>query len=500
MAIRSCRPLPVTLLLLALACSGCGTALQDEDGVLSPSTQQSEIRIANSLTTQALVLNAISANIDSNQKLSQHSLQSLFDPAGGDMDTRRRLGDPKAQQFMSYLVGCALNEGEGITWFDPLTSIVRTWSGRAGVCPEWAHSVPTPACLERVSSCLLARNNALGSRVELSMRGEHQMSATGSNLYALDAKTRPADHDPTTGQPLVSFLPCSQTTQEQEGPARDCGWVADGIGYCTVSGPVQVGAGGVTSCSEPSPTLGSSNMQTMLRVCSGVTGCDHLDTRNLGEATGSCVGSPAEAVLSFTCTAGQYFSVMVAPFSASTSTPLSASVAVSQHDVVRYGMSETEVYAIREGAFYGNVFGSSALAPGVNVEVVQYGKGREARYRVVGDKVHIDGSIYKRMFSCYDPAWADGASYSSKRLCALPGARVNCAATVTGACFNSLNPPAPGACAVQEGPMTAGDGDYEQCRDTLGNMWLHPVTTFLHSACDAVPSVSDASFCKRLDW
>jgi len=495
MAIRSCRPPPVTLVLLALACSGCGTALHDEDGALSPSTQQSEIRIANSLTTQALVLNAISANIDSNQKLSQRSLQSLFDPVEGDMDTRRRLRDPNAQQFMSYLVGCALNEGDDITWFDPLTSSVRTWSGQAGLCPDWAHSVPTPDCLERVSSCLLARNNALGRRVELSMRGEHQLSATGPNIYRLNAKTRPADHDPTTGQPLVSFLPCSQTTQQ--GPDRDCGWVADGIGYCGVSGPVQVGAGGMTSCSGPSPTLGSSNMQTVLRVCSGVNGCDHLDTRNLGEATGSCAGSPAEPVLSFTCTAGQYFSVMVAPFSASTSTPLLTSVAVSQPDV-SYGLSETEVYARREGAFYGNLFDSSALAPGVNVEVVQYGKGREARYKVVGDNVRIKGSIYTRMFSCYDPAWANGASYSSNRLCALPNAGANCAATVTGACFTSLNPPVPGACAVQEGQMTAGDGDYEQCRDTLGNMWLHPVTTFLHSECDTVPSGSGKPTCEQL--
>ncbi|WP_164016721.1 hypothetical protein [Pyxidicoccus trucidator] len=495
MAIRSCRSLLVPVSLLVLAFAGCGTAIHDEDGSLSPSTQQSEIRIANSLTTQALVLNAISANIDSNRKLSLQSLQSLFDPVSGDVNTRRRLGDPNAQQFMSYLVGCALKQGDFINWFDPLTYTPRKWYGQAGLCPAWAGGVPTPDCLERVSSCLLARNNALGRRVELSMRGEHRTYATGPNIYTLEAKTRPADHHPATGQPLDSFLSCNPTTQQ--GPARDCGWTADGIGYCTASGLVQVGAGGLTSCPGPAPVLGSSNMQTVLRVCSGVNGCDHDDERNLGEATGSCAGASPVPVVSFTCTAGQYFSVMAAPFSASTTSVLLPDVAVSPDSVVRYGLAETEVYAEREGAFYGNVFDSKALARGVNVEVVQYGKGQEARYVVVGADVQIQGSIYTRMFSCYDPAWASGAAYSSNRVCALPGANANCAATVTGACFKSLNPPMPGRCAVQEGPMTTGDRDYEQCQDTLGNVWQHPVTTFLHSACDTVQPRTGAPTCER---
>ncbi|MFP2912763.1 hypothetical protein ACLESD_48705 [Pyxidicoccus sp. 3LFB2] len=485
MAIRSCCSLSVTLSLLVLATSGCGTAIHGEDESPATSTQEGEIRIANSLTTQALVLNAISANLDSNRKLSQQSLQSLFDPAGGDANTRRRLGDPKAQQLMSYLVGCALNQGDSVNWFDPLTFTARRWYGQAGLCPSWGTAAPTADCLERVSSCLLARNNALGRRVELSMRGEHQLWPAGPNIYTLEPQTRPADHHPTTSQPLASFLPCSPTTQQ--GPGRDCGWKADGIGYCAASGPVQVGAGGLTSCPGPAPALGSSNMQTVLRVCSGVNGCDHADARNLGEATGSCAGISPVPVVSFTCTAGQFFSVMAAPFSASTTSALLPNVAASPSNVVSYGLSETEVYTEREGAFYGNVFDYKALARGVNVDVVQYGQGREARYVVVGADVEIKGSVYTRMFSCYDPTWANGPAYSSHRLCALPGSGANCAATVTGACFTSLNPPVPGKCAIDEGSMTEGDRDYEECEDPLGNVWWHPVTTFLHSACDAVP-------------
>jgi hypothetical protein len=493
MAIRSCRPLPVTLSLLALVFSGCGTAIHEEAESLEAATQVADIRIANSLTTQALVLNAISANRDSNFKLSTQSLDSLFNPLGGDPDTKRRLGDPNAQLFMSYLVGCALSEGDSYDWFDPLTWSMQTWHGKAGLCDSWAYAPPTPDCLQRVSSCLLARNNALGRRVELSMRGEYRPTPADPNIYGLEAKTLPADHHPATGLPLASFQGCSPTTQQ--GAARDCGWKADGIGYCVASGPVKVGAGGMTSC--PGPVLGSSNMQTVLRVCSGVNGCDHADWRNLGEATGSCSGASPVPVVSFNCTAGQYFSVMAAPFFASATLPLAANVAATPASTADYGLSETEVYAQREGAFYGNVFDSKALARGVNVEVVQYGQGKDARYEVVGADVQVEGSIYTRMFSCYDPAWASGAAYSANRVCALPGANANCAATVTGPCFTSLNPPAPGRCAIQEGPMTPGDRDYEQCKDTWGNTWMHPVTTFLHSACDTVPSRKSLALCDR---
>ncbi|MCP3144934.1 hypothetical protein [Pyxidicoccus xibeiensis] len=506
MSVRSCRLLPLTLSLM-LALSGCGTVLHEEDGA-ELASRESDIRIANSLTTHALVLNAISANPDSNDKLATTGLAALFNPANTvHAATHRRLGDPDAQKFMSYLVSCALLPGQTINWRDPLSSppVMRQWEGKAGLCPQWATSAPTSDCLERVSSCLLARNNALGQRVELSMRGEHAMG-TFANVYTLEAQTRPAEHDPVSSVHLSSFQACGSG---QSGPLRDCGWKADGIGVCDASGTVLIGAGGPTSCSGPAPTLGSSTtFPTVLRVCRGVAGCNHADARNLGEATGSCSGTSPVPVATISCTPGTYFSVMTAPWS-STTAHGTVDVDVSAGSTARYALPETEVYGVREGAFYGTVFGrmvggvSSVLARGVNVDVQVVRTGETVQYHVVGDTLELKGSIYTKMFSCYDPDWASGPAYSASRLCALPdstmpGQSRNCAARVTGACFTSLNPPTPGQCALQEGPVTPGDRDYEQCTDTYGNVWMHPVTTFLHAACDTVPErPADGAVCQQ---
>lgn len=492
MALGSPRLLAVSSLVL-FALSGCGAELHEE-ATPTVGTQASEIRIANALTTQALVLNAISTNADSNQLLGTSALEDLFHPTLGDAATRRRLHDPNAQRFMEYLVGCALMDGQDISYYDPRPPSpgVRTWHGQAGLCPNWAHSPPAEDCLERVSACVLARNNAEGRRVELSMRGEHQFYPASPNIYTLDAKTLPARHAPITGNAVASFEDC---TLGESGALRDCGWSPDGIGSCTPSATVMVGAGGPLSCAGPSPTLGSSvNGPAVLRVCAGIAGCDHADGHNLGEATGKCTGTPAVPVVSFTCPAGGYYSVMTAPAS-STTLGLLATVAAYPGSVSTYGLSEQQVYAVREGAFYGNIFLPDEL--GAEVEVVAVGDGGKQRYVVVGADVVVRGSIYRKMFSCYDPAWSAGAAYAANRVCALPTAYSNCAARVTGACFTSLKPPVAGKCAIQDGPLTPGDGDYEGCRDHTEMLWTQSVTTYLHAPCDTVTKAQRAQSCGR---
>ena len=425
MALRlPCLVAVPTLLLLAVV--GCGTAPHEED-VPELGTQSSEIRIANALTTKALVLNAIATNREANELLGMSALQQMFDPYFGDANTRMRLHDPNAQKFMEYLVSCALKESQSVEYFDPRMPNpgVRQWWGQAGLCPSWATAAPSESCLERVSACLLARNNKEGRRVELSIRGEHRFSGSGPNIYTLETKTRPADHVPVTGTPVASFAPCGLG---ESGAQRDCGWDADGIGTCTPSATVWAGAGGPVSCGAPWPTLGSSvNGPAVLRVCDGVAGCDHFDARNLGEAAGVCLGMSGTPVATFTCPASGYFSVMTAPAS-STTTGLVANVGTYSADPSAYGLSEQQVYGVREGAFYGNIFLPDELAAEVDVEerVVNDRKV----FEVVGANVIVDGSIYKKMFSCYDPGWSAGAAYSAGRVCALPSLVANCASTI----------------------------------------------------------------------
>jgi len=492
MSLRSPRLLAVPSLLM-FAMSGCGTGpLEPESPGLG--TQGAEIRIANSLTTQALVLNAIATNRESNGLLGTMPLEELFHPTLGDANTRLRLHDPNAQRFMEYLVGCALSEGQALDYYDPRMPNPgqKKWWGQAGLCPAWATSAPTQDCLERVSACVLARNNAEGRRVELSMRGEHRFTASGPNIYTLAERTLPAVHRPISGEPMASFESCGMG---ESGPQRDCGWTPDGIGSCTPSSTVWVGAGGLMSCvGIPSPVGSSVNGPAVLRVCEGIAGCDHFEARNLGETTGTCMGAALSSVVSFTCPEGGYFSVMTAP--ADSTTPgLVANVEARPDSTSEYGLSEQQVYGVREGAFYGNIFLPDDLATEVDVKEVYDGKQKGVV--VVGTDVVIQGSIYRKMYSCYDPSWSSGAAYAANRVCAIPSSGSNCAANVTGACFTSLKPPVAGKCAIQDGALTSGDGDYEQCRDHEDRLWPQSVTTYLHAPCDTVTKELRTQTCSR---
>ncbi|NTX57462.1 hypothetical protein HUA74_41365 [Myxococcus sp. CA051A] len=484
------RPPSGIVSVLCLVLAGCGGGGSGPTTPPAPEVgeSQAEIRIANSLSTDALVLNAIGTNPEANGLLATTRLVDLFSPLGGDPRILKQLHDPDAQKFMEYLVSCALGPNQTLWYYNPRGSNPgpRVWGGKAGLCTQWLTSAPSQACLNRVSACLLSRNNALGRRVELSIRGE---VPGDPSIFYLEAVTKPAEYEPTTAVKLDSFALC---TGSETGAQRDCGWTADGIGVCIPGSTVSLGAGGVVSC--PGPAVGSSSgAQMVLRVCSGVVGCDSARTTNLGEGDSSCAGS--EPIVTFTCPVEGYYSVMTAPWDSDDAG--TASVDVSADSPTRYALSESQVFAVREGAFYGNVFDPKALATKVSVEEVQVG-GERPRFVVVGDDAIIEGAIYRKMYSCYDPSWGDGAAYSSHRVCALPNAGANCAATVAGPCWGSaVKPSLPGRCEVNDGPQVPGDGDYERCKDPYGNIWKEPVTTFLHDPCGPVSDDQTGKLCGR---
>ncbi|MCE9672442.1 hypothetical protein LY474_32010 [Myxococcus stipitatus] len=471
------RPAWAFMALFPLVLAGCGRGgvpERDVSGEVGESA--AEIRIANSLSTDALVLNAIGTHPQATMLLATSALSSLFDPSptGGDALIRKQLHDPDAQKFMEYLVGCALDSSQSLGYFNPLgTPGPASWKGKAGLCTTWLTQAPTPQCLNRVSACLLARNNAFGRRVELSIRGEVPNDPT---VFYLEAVTRPAEYEPKTAQRIQSFAACGAG---EVGESRDCGWTADGIGSCQPGASVWVGAGGAASC--PGPALGASwGSPMVLRVCEGVVGCDTGDLTTLAEASTSC--DALGPVAAFTCPATGYFNVMTAPYD---STMFGvAAVDVVSDVAAQYGLSEMEVFAIREGAFYGNIFDAKYLATKVDVIEVQV-PGEKPKYVVEGDQVVIPGAIYKNMYSCYDPAWTSGAAYSANRVCALPNSGANCASTVVGPCWGS-GATVKGKCLVNDGPLVPGDGDFELCRDVNNTIWKEPVTTFLHDACGPV--------------
>ncbi|NNC19989.1 hypothetical protein HJC22_30150 [Corallococcus exiguus] len=498
---------PWCFLLLAL--TGCEPALPEDttasaDSDVELGTSKADIRIANSLTTRELVLNAIAANHDANAALSTSSLESLFDPdvmspGTGTALVNNQLRDPYAQRFMAYLVSCALGEGETLEYlnpFQPSGSQRSEWAGSAGLCPWWRTQAPGEACLRRVTACLLSRNNGLGYRVELSMRGEiHEPDLSIAQPFALDAWTVPLDHVPTTTASVNSAVPCDEQTV---GAERNCGWKMHSVGWCPAGQTISVGAGGPAVCPSGTPLGSSGEARMVLRVCRGIAGCDKTDARHV-ESSQGCVpestdpssSTDTDPSVNFTCpVSGGYFTVMTAPWDSDAEG--TATVGVSAG--VQAPLSERAVYRVREGAFYGNLFGRDALRDDINVTVTLVA-GQKDRYTINRPKGRQSKPVFKDLYSCYDPGWVYGRAYATYRVCALPGTEEDCAATVTGPCW-STTPNTPYQCKTQDGSLLSGDGDFEACMDTSNQVWEEPVTVFLNGACDLVDD-QHLQLCKR---
>lgn len=152
----------VAALLISL--TGCGRKPRTEPPAGPPDPQAPSANDSithNAMTFNAMTFNALMLHV--NEKLRDFSLEQVVAPGSPfEPDLER---DPYSREFMEYLVSCALPEGEQIVWRS------YTWNGELGLCPAWKQSAPDIACQELVSSCLLARVNAYGESVQLSLRG-----------------------------------------------------------------------------------------------------------------------------------------------------------------------------------------------------------------------------------------------------------------------------------------------------------------------------------------
>ena len=141
------------------------------------------IMVINGLKTVSI--NAIANNPDVLGKLPLVSLRAMVAP-GGLLDPV--LVDPAAQQFLSYMVRCALDTDpdtaqaglETIQWTGPNgESFAQGGEYDPGLCNQWlddpildeANPAADRACRERLSSCIAAYNNPQGKNVDISMRG-----------------------------------------------------------------------------------------------------------------------------------------------------------------------------------------------------------------------------------------------------------------------------------------------------------------------------------------
>jgi hypothetical protein len=423
-------------------------------------------RWGNGLSTSDLRFNALSANPEANAKMVNAPLRSdMYNRYTGDQLLRDQLEDPSARNFMSYVVSCALKPEQSLSWTSR-DGTPYTWQGELGLCPEWSGGSASSECQRWVSACVLSRNNAWNRRVLFSARG-YLGYAPSVLTPAASVEADLFERYTTTRVP--STLACSGPTA---GVARSCGFQPAKVGHCSRGSRVHVGGGGTPwdfSC--PGPTLGHMVSGDMVfRVCEGLGACD--GSRALAQSQGTCGGIlPA---VSFLCPASETFSVMTAPY---------YSTATGQVDIQSwngsYPANEKEIFPIREGAFWGTIFGYDAVAPGVHVYVDANGIVHGKNPAPV-----VEGSIYPKMFSCQAPTWSDATAYATARLCTLPGQ--NCVAKPLGRCDATLTEyPYGTRCRLSE---ASGIGDYGKCVGSDGAISLEVITPYLNTPCDLVDS------------
>lgn len=466
---------------LALGAAGCAHDVEDASSLDSLDELDPEGVFANHLSDAALTHNALITNPDANAAMTTLPLSTAsYADAAGHADLRYQLHHEPTREVMSYLVSCALEPGQSVSYTDTLTGATYHWSGEMGLCPSWATGPASTTCQELVTACLLARVNAFGKKIALSTRGEVPGSPPGSSPSALlyPSPTVSTTTYKENGDTLLSFKECEVTTI---GVSRNCGWVANQVGTCNPGSTVYIGAGAkpASRCSDPMfPVLGSSSGNTVLRVCEGIRGCNSASTNFIAQSGTSC-GTTKPAV-EFVCPASGFFSVMSGPQSsggAGVATP-----AAHYGAGTVYPAPEQKVFPWQEGAFYGNFFGGSSLHPwllsGMN-------------------KVDVDGNftpapsvlgaVFRQAFACTGIYWTNQEAYMKDRVCA--GTDTDCAATPVGACHTSVDntPSCPPThrCAVLDGAMVPGDGDYDGCAGGARG-WINPISVYLNDPSDVI--------------
>lgn len=110
----------------------------------------------------AIFTNAISFNALSMNALTLNSLSA------SDIELSCA---PESAKVYEYLVGCALAPDQSTTAL--IDGAETELHGALGLAPEWLDGPCDDDCQGWVSACLIARTNARGERVEISLRGAH---------------------------------------------------------------------------------------------------------------------------------------------------------------------------------------------------------------------------------------------------------------------------------------------------------------------------------------
>lgn len=437
----------------------------------------------NGLSHTAFLENALTNNPAALAVLRSSPLaQALVD----DPRIASQLVDPHARAVLHEIVKCALGPTQSLTYTQGRSH--WTWRGELGLCQataqgdrpagDWSALPPTLLCQELVTGCVMARVNALGKAVPLSLGGlpaalfPPRLEVTTERV--LRERENLSD-DPVEGTFIKSFsAPLCELGEE-------CLWAPARSGTCATDSVVRL------VIEDPSCAT------TPLRVCAGLHGCYGSGSptgypsslpysKILSEKVGACTASSA---LTFPCPSQEgvanTFSVMTRPKSP-LSTPVSPRVSVVSGDAV-YPAGELALFRYLEGAFYGNLFLAEGLDPICSVPPGET-KLRCTRTCSSAACPPLPRLPSPNVYACYDlssTAAADddelGVAYLNKRVCAQPSS--------DSLCF----PRAPVRCRSRC-RWDAASASWQDCRGAAGPDGLarsfRPVTTRLNARCDVI--------------
>jgi hypothetical protein len=430
----------------------------------------------NGLPTLALVRNLLSTNYDNSGELVRTPL-SLF---GNSANLTAAVNDPGTRDFMRYLVRCALPSNEVVS------AGGEDMHGQLGVCADWYNGPASADCQQRVSACLLLLNNPNGVSVPLSLRGivdadgDEMPMAPAKKPVTVQVNEDAANFTPAPG--IASFNACPPNTY---GVSAACGWNPSDseTGYVgTCSQGTQIAASTGAPCG---PTVrGSSNGDTVLRVCDGVRGCDPGSAQEIASNDDAC-GSLASFVR-FTCPLSGVFSVMVASYDRSRPVTATVGTYVPIGDAtshIEYPAPETSIFPQREGAFFGNIFDRTQLA-------VSYQAGDQWQPHTPPGAPPVGQfpTPYQGMYSCSDPSWSDANARLVDRNCATdPTTHLACASAYVGTCTVTRAPtPDTTACT-----NVSSSGAFMACKPPASNFPNATYSPALTSYVNATPGVSD---------
>ena len=218
----------------------------------------------NGLTPAAITRAALTA-AGTRNLLKAITTGALADAATWSDHTAWIKDHKNVRSLMEYVVSCALDSGVEVNpdVYVPGEGWV-TWPGHLGLCgarPEafgnWTYAAPTPKCLEIVSSCVLARVNAHSKQVPISLRGASSSLLPLRSMVPVEERYRE-----NGSQVIPSFEPSCDPEEAARGSGRNCAWKGRSVGSCI---PDQV-------------VMLQTTPPAMVRVCSGIYGCNDRNT------------------------------------------------------------------------------------------------------------------------------------------------------------------------------------------------------------------------------